>query len=699
MLKKNKKRILVFITIVFAGLLFLGFGEVSHCQGQSPQAQNFATKGSGVDSGTAAEQLNPLKWLANQGVKMAASVMRLIFLVANMLLAGAMWFLEIMLDPQIYKEVFFNADMLAAIDVAWTFVRDFFNMFFIVLIMFIALSTVLGIPKFSDKSNILRVLGAAVLVNFSKPITLAFIDASQVVMNFFMQALNVAGKEFTSKMTDMVGFGQIWGTNGFGEGAAAFMMHFLATIFVLILAFMLFVLAIALLVRVVAFWVLIITSPMAFFGFAVPGGGLKATLWGKWFDNLLRWCFFGPIMLLFLLLAFVLVNAVSELVIGDIEQFKDRFSMTKLMGDDVNGDDVYARLMMNVFSSLIPFATAIFLLFYGYSAAKGYSTGAASTILNWGDGKMKKAGNKMKGYSKKGLSTATLAGTRKDAKEAARERWEDYSKDKRGLRFTTQKGRDRKSEERRAWMKSVGRDDKSAQNEVAVKRANEQMKKFEENPPNNDELKDKMLNNQASLGEIMHLSKNNQLGVHKKVNLYEKAMANKDVASNEGVRQKIYGETKKENLGNIIDYETEREINKARQEKGGELNEKEINDITEKVYKKETKGRNMANILKNQNANFFVDQSGKTKEGAVRHITQAANNYDKETLKKIIADSKDEEILASLRKLNRTAKSLKDENELSQDQYDGYMVLREVLNKNLDDSNQEGGSDTESAPV
>jgi hypothetical protein len=58
------------------------------------------------------------------------------------------------------------------------------------------------------------------------------------------------------------------------------------------------ILAVTMVIRLVAFWVLVILSPMVMFGLSLPGTSI-GSLTKKWFEKMVSWAFFGPLMMFF----------------------------------------------------------------------------------------------------------------------------------------------------------------------------------------------------------------------------------------------------------------------------------------------------------------------------------------------------------------------------------------------------------------
>lgn len=309
-----------------------------------------------------------------------------IFQLSTNFFSLAIWLLNLMLSADVYDKVFFSPTAIEAIKETWKVVRDFFNMFFMLVIILIAIGTILRVQRFSDKKMILNVVLAALLVNFSLPITLFIIDISQLAMTFFMNGINYEGKEFANQISNLINLSSIWNAE-FKDSVGYIVALIFAIIFILVIAFMMILLAVALLIRMIAYWVLLILSPLAMFGIALKGTGLgleKAT--SNWFQKISYYSFFGPVMLFFLWIATHLIKTISSL--------NKEFSKTNGVQSITTAglDDKTVKIVLAIFGEIIPYIVTIYLLYYGYDLAQKMSTGATKSLMDWGSKKMSQWG-------------------------------------------------------------------------------------------------------------------------------------------------------------------------------------------------------------------------------------------------------------------------------------------------------------------
>jgi len=188
----------------------------------------------------------------------------------------------------------------------WTLTRDLANMFFILVLVFIAIATILRIRDYEAKKALPRLIIMALLINFSPVIVGIIVDFFNILMNFFLSSIT----------STMLGWGNIFGnlSNYFGQlmsgSTAADQGRTVAygialTGFYLFGALIFVLIAIIFLFRVIAIWTLVILAPIAFWGYILPA---TKGWWSIWWKQLLQWSFIGLILAFFLYLASSLLS-------------------------------------------------------------------------------------------------------------------------------------------------------------------------------------------------------------------------------------------------------------------------------------------------------------------------------------------------------------------------------------------------------
>lgn len=253
---------------------------------------------------------NAVNWIL---WKLIELIMWIIDLVGSLVL----FLVSLLISVAKYNN-FVNA---APVMTGWVLVRDTVNMFFIVVLLVVSFSTIIGYEtrEFGVKENLPRLLLYAVLINFSKTLVGVLIDFSQVIMLTFVNGFQAAaGGNFINalKLTKILSLAQ----KGVKDAAAGsqptqtmpnlLAASLLGLTMLMISASVILVLCVYLIFRIVGLWILLILSPMAFFALALPGKLKKGldTFTGKWWSRLSAMLTGGPIVAFFLWLTLATVQ-------------------------------------------------------------------------------------------------------------------------------------------------------------------------------------------------------------------------------------------------------------------------------------------------------------------------------------------------------------------------------------------------------
>jgi len=202
------------------------------------------------------------------------------------------------------------------VSIGWILVRDVCNMFFILILLVIAFSTVLGWEKFHYKKNLVPLLTAAVFINFSKLMCGLLIDLSQVIMLAFVSAFaKIGGGNFA----ELVGLdqllsasqtldtaGKIAAPGGWELTGGYILALVLAGLFLIVLSTMLAIL----IARIITLWFMVVLSPFALMAQAIPGP--FQTYAGKWWSEFTNQLVIGPVMAFFIWLSLSVVNESTQ---------------------------------------------------------------------------------------------------------------------------------------------------------------------------------------------------------------------------------------------------------------------------------------------------------------------------------------------------------------------------------------------------
>lgn len=184
--------------------------------------------------------------------------------------------------------------------IGWTAMRNLSNMFFIIILLIIAFSTILKIQGFGYRQLLKKFIIVAILINFSRTIVGVLIDFSQVIMLTFV---NVIKDISTGSLTVALGIPNLLQSTGGNWNLVA--MYALAAIMLVIIVVVVLSIIAILVMRIVTLWVLVVLSPLAFISYTFPK---TERYFNQWSEELGKNLFAGPAMAFFLWLAFVIVG-------------------------------------------------------------------------------------------------------------------------------------------------------------------------------------------------------------------------------------------------------------------------------------------------------------------------------------------------------------------------------------------------------
>jgi len=292
----------------------------------------------------------------------------------------------------------------------WGIVRDFCNMFFIFVLLYIAFGTILKLNGVKTKEMIINVVIIGLLINFSLFATQVIIDASNILTRvFYNQNTIITGtqtlKDAEDKpildnnnkpiiISELGESGEIKlseaivskvdpqkliikastvdaipqkgvdeGEQPTGISAGGFIIVVLLATAVNVVGIIAFLsCAIIFIARVLGLWLAMILAPIAFFSYTVPAlRDMKMIGWKKWWPDTLKMAFLAPVFAFFM-----------YLIVG---------FMDKGLGI-INAD---SKTGMNfVVAMIVPFVFIMLLLMKAKSIAKDMSGEMGSAITKAG---------------------------------------------------------------------------------------------------------------------------------------------------------------------------------------------------------------------------------------------------------------------------------------------------------------------------
>jgi hypothetical protein len=268
----------------------------------------------------------------------------LFYVIPSALLWLSAYVFNVLISVTLHSNLFTDS---AFIPKAWGVVRDLSNIFFILILLYIAVKLILGLGGSEVKKMIAKVIVVALLINFSMFFTGVVIDSSNILANIFYNKLSVntknadgSSRPYESVAGDIdVAGGMVnafdptrllnkdffenggtiktIGTNTI-KGPVSYGLIIMVTIVAgLLMSFAAYAFlwaGLAFLSRMVELFILIIFSPFAFMSSSIPLlGHIEYLGWESWLKRLLKTSFMAPIFMFFMYFIFLLINTKPSL--------------------------------------------------------------------------------------------------------------------------------------------------------------------------------------------------------------------------------------------------------------------------------------------------------------------------------------------------------------------------------------------------
>ncbi|MBI3442652.1 MAG: hypothetical protein HY007_02710 [Candidatus Sungbacteria bacterium] len=344
---KHKKIILslLLIALVIAGVLGLGHGVFA---APDPPAVQPPTTGLSIPPNSSSSILGAILW---------------ILLAIRTVLAWLLSYAGTALDAMFVA----NAELVpsgnSTVQTGWIILRDLVNGMFILIVLWIALTIILGIEQYGGKKLLVKVLAVAILINFSLAIVTAIFAFSNQVALVFANKIsggpekNVAALIInTTKVYSITNqldaearakleqarkayiwsgsscaWGDIWcATKNIGSAAVTAAGSAFSTvvgaekanfdqvvgaaigiIFLLIITSAFVYTAVALGIRYVAVILVSIFAPIACLALVLPLASAKKA-WDQWSEAVFKWAFFAPAFYFLLYLTLLMAVAFDK---------------------------------------------------------------------------------------------------------------------------------------------------------------------------------------------------------------------------------------------------------------------------------------------------------------------------------------------------------------------------------------------------
>mgnify|MGYP007007268449 FL=1 len=292
------------------------------------------------------------------------------------------------------SSVIYNASTFT--ETGWQIIRDISNLFFIIILIYVAVGTIVGSQKGGVQRIITQLIVIALLINFSLFFTRIIVDASNILARVLYNTMTVEGQpekaivQGTGVDTEQKSLSRAISSGLNFEKTISpeilshpnvnlgyfFLTYVFGTVVYLIAAWEFFLIGVMFLNRILEIWISMIFAPFAFISTIVPSWGktFGKVNWKPWLDNLLCWCFIAPIFLFFVMLITAFINS----------SFLDGLLVAKESGS--------INLLMFWAAVILQFMIIIGLLRKARELAKTMGCETAVNLSGYASGLVKKVG-------------------------------------------------------------------------------------------------------------------------------------------------------------------------------------------------------------------------------------------------------------------------------------------------------------------
>jgi len=377
----NKKYIILFIFFIFLFSLFIFSTKATYA---GPWIAPSSEMEADLDTKVAAGLANEKGVVINNAcstTNLGRCLLLMLFNFAGFLLSLSAVVFTWAVDTNNIKYIISDNTALYEI---WTYVRDILNMAFIMVLLFSAFCTIFQVEQYNYKKMLWKIVLMALLVNFSFPITRFIIDASNILMYTVINNSLFAGCEASKALgciTDKSGLGALTGPSSSILTSLNDSSLIATTIVIFMLAITFLAIGLLLLIRLIVLAILIIFSPISFVGPIIPG---LSSYSSSWWDNLVKYSFFGP--------AIILGVAITVKLMQSQNIYNSLKETAKQAGTTALGSDA------TFFGYMAFVSIPIVLLWVVMGIAQKMSIAGAGAVMGAAQGAMKWSGKNLTGY-------------------------------------------------------------------------------------------------------------------------------------------------------------------------------------------------------------------------------------------------------------------------------------------------------------
>lgn len=299
----------------------------------------------------------------------------------------------VVLNASIYYTVIAmskNIGSLPAINVTWTVIRDVANIGFIFMLLYSSIMTIVGKDK-DTKGLIVRMIIAAVLVNFSLFFTKVVIDVMNLLALTFYKAIaptallgeaNFLNAGLSNSIIDALGTQKLWQMYGNIDSSVVLTSSVMTIIVLIVTTFIFSAMAVMFIVRYVALIFVLVLSPIMFLSMVFPGLDVYAK---RWRSTLFGQGVFAPVFMLMTWVTVILIQGISKTVFTGMN--------SESLGNALSS----SSFTVGAVPTLVNYVMIIIFLIASFTISKGFADQADSNINKFGKWAMGFAGGAASG--------------------------------------------------------------------------------------------------------------------------------------------------------------------------------------------------------------------------------------------------------------------------------------------------------------
>lgn len=307
-------------------------------------------------------------WIADLAINIVTGFyglsLQIFVIISNIIFGIAALLLGWVLSPSFIGVKFTDNPF---VNIGWTLTRDLANMGFIIVLVAIGLGTALRIGEYTAKKTIPWLIIIALLINFTPVICGLIIDATNIIMNFFigeMTGLKAFKHVFEMQGAALLAFfkGLVFLKPGAGNELIIRSITLVALNVGAAIVFLLF--AVLFVARYIALWLLVILSPLAFFCYILPA---TRSVFKTWWHQFIQWTVIGVVAGFFLYLA-------EQMMVLTVDN--------KLKVGGVPPEQIAGTSPAGWLDGILPYGIILALLYIGFLVTISTSAAGADKVIS-----------------------------------------------------------------------------------------------------------------------------------------------------------------------------------------------------------------------------------------------------------------------------------------------------------------------------